>query len=149
MIKLSADAIAILREVIKLVEEEPRKLDMNRWAVQIPEYKRNDTAPVCGTIGCIAGWTVMLHITEQQKMEALKESETRSFQVALEDIVNAYSIEEAARDILNIDSYASDQLFYVENWPEAYANMYKEATTPEQKADTVKQYIELLIESNE
>jgi hypothetical protein len=58
--------VPLLRKVKKHILAEPRRLEMNNWAVNVDE----EEAP-CGTQACIAGWAVILGkgLTNNKKRE--------------------------------------------------------------------------------
>lgn len=67
----AANAYDLLSDVIRVVEEEPRRLYMNQWLIigvrmdsvgEIWLDGSRDTMkpPACGTVGCIAGWVTLL-----------------------------------------------------------------------------------------
>ena len=47
--------VKLLKKVRKLIAEEPRRLRMSVWGKKVTG--RN--APPCGTVACLAGWTVI------------------------------------------------------------------------------------------
>lgn len=49
--------LALMRDVRKAILAEPKRANM-RVAVQ---SRLDAEGPACGTVGCIAGWTVLLH----------------------------------------------------------------------------------------
>lgn len=59
-------AYGLLRAVIKAITEEPLRLDMDRWLARgVEETYFGDCgtrrpAPVCDTVGCIAGWCTQI-----------------------------------------------------------------------------------------
>ena len=74
----ATNAYDLLEDVIACIEQEPKRLDMREWLVT--DMPRNRAYPQCGTIGCVAGWTVALSTG----------SDNKSF----------YSWEQSAREIL-------------------------------------------------
>lgn len=63
----ATNAYDLLSDVIRVIQEEPKRLLMDDWLVQ-PDRHYSWTAcvaklggpPACGTIGCVAGWVVVL-----------------------------------------------------------------------------------------
>lgn len=63
-------AFGLLRDVRRVIQEEPKRLDMALVAIRgkaidehnrTPTFYRNHlTKPECGSVGCIAGWALML-----------------------------------------------------------------------------------------
>lgn len=56
------EQINLLKRVRKIIQEEPRRLNMSTWGLK----RRNDWGldslidwPACGTVACIAGWIIL------------------------------------------------------------------------------------------
>src|ERR1700739_464311 len=60
---LNKEAVKLLRQVKDHILEEPKRLSMGSWMVIYPTGFPTSASwlPACGTVGCIAGWTVLLH----------------------------------------------------------------------------------------
>lgn len=61
----ATNALELLEEVIKLIEEEPLRYDQSDWLKRYTEFydypgMAPTDVPACGTIGCIAGWVATL-----------------------------------------------------------------------------------------
>jgi hypothetical protein len=52
-------SVKLLRKVEKAILKEPKRFCMGTWG----DLAQRD-APVCGTVGCIAGWAALLNVTE-------------------------------------------------------------------------------------
>lgn len=78
----------------------------------------------CGTAACIAGWTCLLAG------------------------VGAREVEGKAMNILGLDGYLSEQLFYVPCWPTKLRDSYQEATSPGERAAIAAARIDLFIKEN-
>lgn len=56
-------AYDILTHVAKLMQEEPRRLDMSWFVLKYKGknsgYEHTTMAPACGTVGCVSGWITM------------------------------------------------------------------------------------------
>jgi hypothetical protein len=52
--------VKLLRKVRKLIAEEPARLGMEYWGIKVKDMivKPKDPPP-CGTVACLAGWTVL------------------------------------------------------------------------------------------
>lgn len=61
-------AYGLLSEIAKLALAEPKRLRMGMWLDREAALTFED-APACGTVGCIAGWAVMLRGTRKQQRE--------------------------------------------------------------------------------
>lgn len=56
-------AYDLLEDIIKAIDEEPKRIRMGDWLVRTnesPEYLKEHDLPACGTVGCIAGWATVL-----------------------------------------------------------------------------------------
>ena len=52
--------VKLLKKVRKLIADEPRRLDMSYWGMQVKHMKEKPVnPPPCGTVACLAGWTVL------------------------------------------------------------------------------------------
>jgi hypothetical protein len=49
--------VKLLKKVRKVIAEEPRRLLMRTWGRHVD--KRLKDSPPCGTVACLAGWTVL------------------------------------------------------------------------------------------
>jgi hypothetical protein len=49
--------VELLEKVKKHILAEPKRINMNNWCYKKPKSRGG---PACGTVGCIAGWTVLL-----------------------------------------------------------------------------------------
>lgn len=119
--------VKLVKKVQKHILEEPKRLNMHDWVNRLEDVLEGDPTwdqrqmakfPVCGTTGCIAGWTVLLSrpVVKDEKghlvvdRTILYESEA----AALLQIKDGYSAENAC----------TDTLFYAGNWPEPYRSQY-------------------------
>jgi hypothetical protein len=113
----------LLLRVKAHILEEPKRLTMLDWATKnlVPgagvhaDYF-GQTAPTCGTMGCIAGWTVMLSPPINKGYDP------------------PYYAKEAA-DLLGIQYNAcvantdpASSLFYLQNWPSDLRDQYRKAS---------------------
>jgi len=61
------NAYELIDDVCRAILQEPRRLNMNYWmALEIetgadPTYFAPSGLPACGTVACVAGWTVLMH----------------------------------------------------------------------------------------
>ena len=52
--------VRLLKKVRKLIAEEPRRLQMQTWGQDVEQtYPSDPQKPPCGTVACIAGWTIL------------------------------------------------------------------------------------------
>lgn len=61
----ATNALELLEEVIKLIEEEPLRYNQGDWLQRIRQFYLSPgsapiSTPACGTVGCVAGWVVIL-----------------------------------------------------------------------------------------
>lgn len=127
--RLKKETVRLLRRVQRHILKEPRRLAMGVWA--------NASASVyCGTVGCIAGWAVML---------------TRpSLQRAVRDRVDkVYDWESVGRKALRISPERARSLFHNENWPTDYRNRLEETHLQKEYVDVTIERIEHFIQTGE
>jgi hypothetical protein len=98
--------VKLLRKIKSAILREPKRIDMHRSIGQ--EYSQD--GPRCGTVGCIAGWTLLL--SERKPHEAWHKTRER----ARAD--SWWSMATRAIRLLRITSYQGKKLFHVENWPD-------------------------------
>lgn len=85
---VSVDAARKLRTVIAHALEEPKRLNMKKWLAQkaYDDFQWNqmfgrygylgpEKAPSCGTVGCIAGWTIVLFGKRKRRRSDLDAAE--------------------------------------------------------------------------
>lgn len=57
----SRNPIMILKAVIRVIKAEPKRYDQSELITHIGDGTCNESEfPICGTIGCVAGWTNIL-----------------------------------------------------------------------------------------
>jgi len=119
---------ALLNKVKKHILEEPNRLIMSTWLSKTtPGTKINPGAwgennmevPKCGTVGCIAGWIVLLaHPDADERMK-------------LETLYGYNAIAKRALGIADLSVYYSGipfEIFYVDRWPEPFKTQYYEVS---------------------
>ena len=90
-----------LRIVADAIDAQPSSYDQAVWG----GLHRSETGAVCGTAGCIAGWTVALFSGEiEQEEDTAHENAAR-----------------AARRILDLTDWEAEDLFYF-TWPVRWAD---------------------------
>lgn len=105
-------AYGLLSEICALIHDEPKRLDMSMpLACNANEFY--PLAPACGTVGCVAGWVVMLRGNPNAKM----------------------AITTQGADILGIPNAVSD-LFYV--FPKTSRNDHQVETLTLHAAEEIK-----------
>ena len=53
-------AWGLMADVIRAIEQEPRRVRMARYITQFHNVVGDPSAPPCGTAGCLAGWVAIL-----------------------------------------------------------------------------------------
>ena len=132
--KLSRKAIALLRKVQKTITEEPNRLLMADWAGQTRQ----------GTVGCIAGWTAILGLTNLPTV-ILNGQE-------MVDVSAIPDVETDAATLLGIDKKEAEKLFYLKHWgfgngwPLEFDEAYGNAKTAQERAKVTCDRIDYFIE---
>lgn len=125
--------VKLLRKVKKHILEEPRRFAMGTWLkkytpgtlIDEPDSEAFVTrrVPACGTVGCIAGWTVDLTGGKS----------------------NRAAFESTARRRLEISPTKSTRLFYTYAWPQKFLDRYLNANTKQTRAKIAAERIEHFI----
>lgn len=111
--------VKLLQAIKKHILAEPKRLDMGNWGFK--RDKAND-GPACGTVGCIAGWAVLLtHPSLIGRKEDFTPAKLKKFSNAMGNA------EEDAPGLLKINIGTADRLFYVDRWPEPFRQDYLDA----------------------
>ena len=130
--------VRLLRRVKEKILKHPSHFNMSHWLVQKdpewdrimideavnPEDLKNNT---CGTVGCIAGWTVA--------QCGFKKT----------DFVNT-NIRRLASEKLGLTTWAAVVLFLTDHWPDKLQERYDSVTTARSKARIAAEAIEWFIE---
>lgn len=96
----------LLEKVAQKILDEPRRLRMGRWLEKLDDLYKNDREyPPCGTVGCIAGWAVQIHMEENKSP------------LDVEDYQNYPDFENEGQKILGLTYQQRRGLFFQENWP--------------------------------
>lgn len=180
--KLSKKTINLLRKIERHILAEPRRLNMKRWgtvydlskfaklkkliqgnATYIPGVQEDvaKNMPPCGTVGCIAGWTVFL--SKPKIVDKLAEKaasctvDTTTLDGEAYVRVGQEQLGEAiyqAQDILGLEKEQARRLFYFSNmhgyyhWPLKFEDAYLNAKTPRARAKVTVERIEHFIKTN-
>lgn len=122
-----------LRQVRDKIRNSPRHFNMHQGitlAKFSPMQRPVPTVPVgeafneCGTVACIAGWTVILIEPEAQV----------PFSFTLSNELNWMTISERARQILGLTPQQADDLFHLSDWPANWANEFYSARSDKDRA---------------
>lgn len=122
--------IKLLEKVKKHILEEPRRLNMSSGIKKVQKRK----VP-CGTIGCIAGWSVLL---SKSLLELTKDLE-------IDEEKGWMPIEQDAQELLGISDLQKGNLFYLHNWPSKFQLTYKRAKTANGRARATAKRIDYFI----
>jgi len=130
----------LLRKVKKQILEEPKRLDMGFFGMKVKPYSGG---PRCGTVGCIAGWAVMLNHPE---VIGARLSEKRLDE--FNNLIGRADVE--GMKLLKITTDQRDKLFYVANWPEPYRQQYSDAIDDRKaRAEVTAKRIDYFIKTGE
>lgn len=109
----------LLRRVAKHIAEEPRRLNMSFLYRPASEFG-NDLRPPCGTVGCIAGWALIIGL-KATKFDGLF------------PVVNGETVDVTdAKRLLKVNN---DNLFFLHYWPDQFQRAYRAARTPAGRAN--------------
>lgn len=56
--------VKLLEKIKKHLKEEPKRYHQGKWVEEVSVWDAN--APACGTVGCIAGWAVLLSVPKKR-----------------------------------------------------------------------------------
>ncbi len=138
----------LLQKVKQHILENPARLRMNNWVTNakiiagdgtLTTINNNefcflgggwgepDTQPIpdCGTVGCIAGWTVII-----------------GDNIEPTELGTISGITERAKELLRISSDQAEELFYVDDWNISDETAYRKAKTQEARAKIVGRVID-------
>lgn len=142
--------IPLLRRIQQHIREEPTRLNMGEGILRAERarcsHSHNHTpphpTPPCGTVGCIAGWAVLLNLPKPLFEHARVLFDTNY----AGDTVLWISMVGRAEDLLELDHVTAEKLFHVEGWSHhAYAlSRFQPGTRA--YADCVCDYIDWFIE---
>lgn len=127
---LKPSAVKLLERVIAHIEEEPKRFDIAQWG-----YKKSKLVdgPACGTVACIAGWTLLLHARPDERAKSLRARSLKGMWTALglawDDYGGVLDTDIGVRvaKLLDITNTEADRLFLLTSWPEPYRSRYIDA----------------------
>lgn len=126
----------LLRKVQAHILEEPKRLHMGNWVRWT--NKSDKEKPACGTVGCIAGWSVLLTSrqgkTFRQKVSALMGDEKPD-------------VETLAIQRLKLTRPQCYRLFYQASWPQLEKEAFDLAQSATARAVITAARIDLFIKS--
>jgi hypothetical protein len=109
MLRLSADAKLKLQAVRDHIAAEPRRLNMGTWLERWDNPGKNTilALPPCGTVGCIAGWLILLNNKEEEALP-----------------MGFPGFARTGAQLLGLNAEEVKEIFFVDSWPEPYRNEY-------------------------
>lgn len=119
--------VELLRKVQAEILKEPRRFRMDKW-VNLDAVGVGDSDPPCGTAACIGGYAVILAQGEVDHVEDWKKR--------AEDLWGhgGSFAGVTARQQLELTSQEAERLFYINGWPDEYANQYVGTINPAKRA---------------
>lgn len=121
----------LLRRVAKHIAEEPRRLNMG-FLYRPATHFDNDLRPPCGTVGCIAGWALIIGLKATKFDDCFP-------------VVSGKTVDVTdARKLLKVDN---DNLFFLHYWPVQFKAAYSAAHTPAERANATVARIEWFIKT--
>jgi hypothetical protein len=122
----------LLTKVKKLILEEPKRLDM--LTLLEPSYSGE---PACGTVGCIAGWTLVA--ANLKGKTPIKE--------VIAPLLSKGNRLTATAKLLGLSMDEQNRLFFLHKWPADLETAYDNARTPLQRARVTARRIDLFLKS--
>lgn len=131
--------IKLLRKIQRAIRKEPRQFDMDSW------FEFDKRTPNCGTTACIAGWAIALS-SKKNPLDAAKSIRKRFGRgMRVLSSKQAYGITAKVLKVLKIDMRQGDSLFYASYWPLNFPERFRNARTPEEKAEIACERIDAFI----
>lgn len=138
--------VKLLRQVKRHILEKPKRLNMGYWSMSAKRMVREgritkEVEPACGTVGCIAGWAVILTKTGKRTdfLATMKRIRGHNSEVVMQPL---------AKELLDLSEYSANRLFLTSNWPGSFEQDYLYAMTPKQRARVTPERIEHFIRTN-
>jgi hypothetical protein len=105
-----------------------------------PPYVTEEVkAPACGTLACIAGWSVIL---SDQHRDVVRADDGG------EQFIPWIDIKVLARDVLRLGYQQAEKLFYVDYWPEPYRTNYLNASSQAERTPIAMKRIDYFIQTD-
>ena len=129
--------VPLLNQVIDAIKADPKRLDMQYF---VHEKNSEDPEPGCGTVGCIAGWAVLLK--NHRRGEPMGYVCQR-LSKALGQGNSSFPVE--AQELLGLSAKQATKLFYLDEWPapfrEAYATGNNAKRRVQVTVDRIKHFV--------
>lgn len=139
--KMKPEAVRLLRRVKKHILEEPRRFDMKDWV-------ESSTVSPCGTVACIAGWTLLLKLPPKERNMVLAEPNAYTKRDMLTAGDRTMFLEHA-ENALWLDRDSSMRLFYDDIWPNGLDKAFDKARSRKARALVTADRIEHFIKTGE
>lgn len=137
----------LLKEVQKNILASPTTFDMHSWV----SGKFVKGKPPCGTTCCIGGWVCALTMSpkalRQLQLGQWGEVGLMSFEVEASTLIFGKRAVKEAEE--NGEELPGQELFYAENWPSPYRDLFNQATDDLSKAYVAAARIQYLLETGD
>lgn len=100
-----------LQQIKAHILEEPRRLNMSGWIWTNQEG--TDWAPPCGTMGCLAGWAMLLFDPHTARQYVQGDTDVMP--------------EDRGAELLELEYEQAKRLFYQTHWPGDLSERYEDA----------------------
>lgn len=119
----------LLLKVKRHILAEPKRIDMD---IPVSTSEWRHLMPPCGTVGCIAGWTVILANRKG------REAPTKTWErFESKEIISDYTWQTVRRHairLLRLTDRQATVLFHVPQWPQEFLDAYEKAKRPSTRA---------------
>jgi hypothetical protein len=126
----------LLQQIQQDILRHPERFGMSDWA------KKTD----CGTVCCIGGWALA-----EKGWKFKKQSDGWVVYISPKGSVknsdDGFDPQNAAADALRLSIEQASKLFYEENWPIDFYNLFNDASTPLARAAVAVARIDHFIET--
>jgi len=112
----------LLKKVQAAIKAEPKRLNMWMPLTTSGLYD----PPACGTVGCIAGWSLVLDSKIKRSTQDIARVIIRKGD-RLDPISNWDKIARNAQSVLGLDTEQANRLFILHEWPWALLTQYTDA----------------------
>lgn len=110
----------LLKKVAKTMLQNSNHIDMHSW---VGMSGPNDDGDLCGTTGCIAGWTVAINRSEESPEKSLGRIFKNLWRQLHESPSRSLASDEAER-LLWLTHDQALRLFHIDEWPRKFAKEY-------------------------
>jgi len=135
--------IDLLNKICSSLEQEPKRFHMGEWVSINPESDLNipfERLAPCGTTACIAGFAVML---DQCDVPADPDNWRKTMTG-----LNNFSIQDWAKELLQLSENQAAQLFRVTCWPSQFMHKYTSAPNATVSAQVAVERIKHFIKTD-